>query len=125
MELAVIAVASCRQGSEEEAAVRRDRNGLKGAGVIRQASVMANAMRRGRFIDPLDRGAGRHDGHLWLIVGCGRFERDLDRIWRDNSSRCDDGEEHDRGGQKKRTHESGLEKTGSAHDIPSFGTDRT
>lgn len=94
MQLAVIGIASRRQRSEEEAAIRRDRDRLKGAGVICQTPVMADAMRRPRCINPANRGVGRHDGNPRLIVGRGRFERDLDWFSRSNAGRRCAGQEH-------------------------------
>src|SRR5690348_8727848 len=96
MQLAVIAVATWRQGSDKETAIRRDCDGLKGTGLIRETAVMADAMLRACGIDPPNRGACRHDRNLRLVVGRRRFEQDLDRIGRSKSSRRAAGQKHAR-----------------------------
>src|SRR5690242_368859 len=108
MQLAVIAVASRRQGSDEETAIRRDRDGLKGTGLIRQTAVMADAMLRARCIDPPNRGACRHDRNLRLVVGRRRFEHDLDRIGRGKSSGRAAGQKHARTEQNECNRESSV-----------------
>src|SRR5262245_19518696 len=109
MQLAVVAIASRRQWSDEEAGIRRDRDRSKGARFISQTSIMADAMRRSRRIDPLHRGACRHDRNPRLVVGRGCFERNLDRVNWDNSGRWATGEKQTRTEQKHRNQESMAE----------------